>query len=217
MTVITCHQPNLIPGASVVSKIKAADEVIWLDEVTYSHGGFTNRNKLPNGDWFTIPVVSGSAGRPINRVKIGEPNRGDWRTRLISQLRDGFPPSRTLERVCTEIGRHTDRGLVGFNVALLDILLEGLGIDTRWHFQSHLDGGRAVVAVSDDRAELAPISARLAMMVAGRGGTVYLSGPSGKNYLDETPFLERGVAVSYWHHEGDNPCALQLVREEVAA
>jgi hypothetical protein len=43
------------------------------------------------------------------------------------------------------------------------------------------------------------------------GGDVYLSGPSGKKYLSEEPFHERGIAVEYWSHEGDNPCALSMI------
>jgi hypothetical protein len=68
------------------------------------------------------------------------------------------------------------------------------------------------MAVSEDREELAPISVRLAMMVAEIGGTTYLSGPSGRDYLDEAPFRERGLAVEYWSHEGPNPCAVGAIQ-----
>lgn len=215
MTVICAHQPNVLPGASVTSKIAASDGVIWLDEVQFSKGSWTNRNKTPDGEWFTVPVAD-SAFKPINRVKIGNPQTYDWRRKVTGQLREGFPASPTLERVCRIIQR-PHKSLVGLNVALLDALLDGLGIDTPWYFQSHLDGGHAVVAVSENAAELAPISNRLAMMVEEVGGSIYLSGPSGRHYLDEQPFKERGIDVDYWAHEGENPCALQLVRERAIA
>ena len=80
--------------------------------------------------------------------------------------------------------------------------------DTSWHFQSHLDGGHAVWAVGEKRYELAPISARLAIMVAELGGTTYLSGPSGRNYLDEEPFLQLGISVEYWKFDGPNDCSV---------
>jgi hypothetical protein len=107
------------------------------------------------------------------------------------------------EVVCREI-RRPYRLLIGLNLALLRLFLH----PSKWQFQSHLDGGRAEVAVSEDRTELAPISQRLALMVAEIGGTTYLSGPSGRNYLDEAPFLDRGISVRYWHHSGGNPCVL---------
>jgi WbqC-like protein len=210
MTVVTAHQPNFLPGASVVSKIAAADVVIWLDEVAYSHGGWTNRNRLPNGDWMTVPVAQGSPGLPINEVRIGTPTRGDWRANIIAGLQKQLQPSRALERVCRHIARPRQM-LSVLNLALLDVLLEELAIETPWRMQSQLDGGYVVTAVSESAAELEPISTRLAMMVAEVGGTVYLSGPSGRHYLDEEPFRARGLEVAYWSHEGENPCALQLV------
>jgi hypothetical protein len=74
-------------------------------------------------------------------------------------------------------------------------------------FQSHLDGGHAVQAVSEDRDELLSISERLAMMVAEAGGDTYLSGPSGRGYLDEQPFTRLGIHVDYWPG-GTNDCVL---------
>jgi hypothetical protein len=104
-------------------------------------------------------------------------------------------------------------------VELLDIALSALRCSPTWAFQSHLDGGHATVAVSDKRSDLSVISHRLAMMVEELGGDVYLSGPSGHNYLDETPFSERGIAVEYWRHEGPTSCILELCAdaERVAA
>lgn len=205
MTTITCHQPNHLPGISIIEKVLASDTVIWLDEVLYSPGGWTNRNRLPSGGWLTVPVVSGAGALPINRVGISEHRQ--WRQRAVKTLRQEYRGA-WLDEVCDVIERPY-RLLVGLNVALLQVVF-------RHHaplhlFQSHLDGGRAVTAVSDDRAELAPISVRLAMMVEEAGGDVYLSGPSGRGYLDERPFDQRGIRVDYWHREGPNPCCLAMM------
>jgi hypothetical protein len=216
MTVVTAHQPNFLPGASVVTKLQAADAVILLDEVQWSKNGWSNRNRLPDGRWVTVPVAHSSSFAPINRVRIGEP-KSDWRERVCHDLRTAWPGDVT-EQVCREIQRPY-RLLVGLNVALLRIALDAVFCETLWAFQSHLDGGHAVVAQSDDADELAPISERLAMMVEELGGTTYLSGPSGSNYLDEEPFVRRGIDVAYWSYDGANQCVLGMVnqRREVAA
>src|SRR4249920_304766 len=193
--VVTAHQPNTLIGANVVSKIRASDAVIWLDEVQYTKGGWTNRNKLPDGRWLTIPVERHVYGKPINRVRIGEPVK-NWRELVIHALVDAWPGEVTAQ-ICREILRPY-RLLVGLNATLLRIVLEALDIETTWAWQSHLDGGHAVVARSKDANELSVISHRLAMMTEELGGGVYLSGPSGRNYLDEAPFEERGIAVEYW-------------------
>jgi hypothetical protein len=210
--IITAHQPNTLIGLSVLSKVVASDAVIWLDEVQYTKGGWSNRNRTLTGQWLTVPVERHCSFKPLNRVRIGEPDF-DWRGKMAHRLRSTWDGD-VVDRVCAEIHRPY-RLLVGLNVALLKILLESAGSEAIWAFQSHLDGGHAVVSQSEDSVELAPISERLAMMVEELGGTTYLSGPSGRNYLDETPFTKRGLEVAYWKHEGPNPCGLDLVASPV--
>lgn len=213
--ICTFHQPNFIPGWSVMSKCLAADCIVHMDTVQFTKGGYTNRNRLPDGSWLTVPIAHGSSFAPINRVRIGKP-KGEWRHDAVAKLRQAWPGD-TTERVCREILRGYPL-LVGLNAAILQVLLRDLGYQGEQHWQSHLDEGHALVAVSEDRPQLAPISERIAQMVASLGGTVYLSGPSGYRYLDETPFSDRGITVRYWKHEGPNPCSLErLTRSLLAA
>ncbi len=204
--IVTAHQPNTLPGSSVISKCLAADTILWLDEVLFSPGGWTNRNRLRSGAWLTVPVMSGAGSLPINRVGISE--HGQWRRRAAKSLRQEYAGGDWLEEICDVIERPY-RLLVGLNMALLQIVFRGT---SPLHlFQSHLDGGRAVEAVSNDPRALAPISVRLAMMVEEAGGDVYLSGQSGRNYLDERPFAQRGIEVRYWQHHGPNPSCLAMM------
>lgn len=201
--IVTAHQPNFLPGMSVVEKVRRSDAVIWLDVVQWTKGGWTNRNRGPDGGWLTVPVAHGSTFAPINRVRIGRP-LGDWRHDISRRLCSLWP-GETTGRVCG----HIERGyplLVGLNAAILNVLLEDWQGEQHW--QSHLDDAHAAVAVSESPVVLAPISERIAEMVAAVGGTTYLSGPSGRRYLDEIPFRERDIDVAYFDWAGDNPCAL---------
>lgn len=206
--IITAHQPNFLPGKSVIDKIAVSDAVIWLDEVQYTKGGYTNRNRLPNGAWLTVPVERDTDGLPINRVRISE--HGEWRLRMTRSLEQLGGNRDAIKLLIEEINRPY-RLLVGLNLALLDIGFKVLEIDSKRVFQSHLDGGHAVAAISEDAKALLPISERLAMMVDEMGGDVYLSGPSGRKYLDEQPFLEKGIQVDYFKFEGGNPSMLELL------
>ena len=192
----------------MVEKVLAADMVVWMDTVQYTKGGFTNRNRLPDGSWLTVPLAHGYTFAPINRVRIGKP-RGDWREYAVDRLQRAWP-SETTDKVCEQISRGYPL-LVGLNAAILDILLHTLRYKGEQHWQSHLDEAHAVLAVSDEEARLAPISERIAQMVYDLGGDVYLSGPSGRHYLSERPFMELGVRVEYWQHEGPNPCTLERI------
>ncbi len=155
---------------------------------------------MPDGSWLTVPIERRTDMGPFNRVRISE--HGNWREKHAKALTQQFSIGARYANVVLR----PYRLLVGLNLACLRYMLEGA--DTEWYFQSHLDGGHAVWAVSDERFELAPISERLAMMVAEVGGSTYLSGPSGYRYLDERPFLERGLTVKYWEHTGPNLCAV---------
>jgi hypothetical protein len=203
--IVTAHQPNLLPGLSVIEKVRSADAVILLDEVQYSHDGWSNRNRMPDGSWLTVPIERGTDMAPFNRVRISE--HGNWRRRHVRTLRQHYGDA--AELFCREFERPY-RLLIGLNLACLRLILDDC--DTAWHFQSHLDGGHSIPAVLNPDDSHALISARLAMMVAELGGDTYLSGPSGFRYLDERPFAERDIAVSYWEHRGSNPCALERLK-----
>ena len=205
--IVTAHQPNYLPGQSVIDKLLVSDAIIWLDEVQYTKGGFTNRNRLPDASWLTVPVERGTDGEPINRVRIAE--HGRWREKNVRSILQHYRHATVLEDVVAEHYRPYGL-LVGLNLALLRIVLDAHK-GPPWFFQSHLDGGHAVTAVSESAEELLPISERLAMMVAEVGGDCYLSGSSGRRYLDEKPFVDRGIKIEYYDHQGPNPCILELM------
>lgn len=208
--VVTAHQPNFLPGMSVVSKIRASDVIVWLDQVQYTKGGYTNRNRLPDGQWLTVPVSKHPSFQLISRVRIGSPTAAvDWPDRLCAKMREHWA-GETVDAAC-EILMRPYGLLLGLNHALLQATIPQLASSTEWAWQSMLDAGDPVTAISEEPAELVPISDRLAMMVAELDGDVYLSGPSGRNYLDETPFRERGIEVTYWEHKGPNPCVLDVL------
>lgn len=197
--IVTAHQPNFLPGVSVVEKVLAADAVIWLDQVAYSNGGYTNRNRLPDGTWLTVPVARHPLGTPIDKILVSAACGESWRGALADKLVYAWGASAV--PFALEIMRPY-RKLVGLNAALLRLMFAVLDPTIWQHWQAHLVSG----------ARRDP-SERLAAMVAEVGGDVYLSGPSGRDYLDERPFDERGIEVRYWQHAGENPCALALLTD----
>jgi len=215
--IATGHQPNLLPGMSVIGKIASADIFICCDEFQMVRHGWVNRQRLADGTPLTVPYDHRDRYAPINRVRIG--NDARWRAKIAKTLRMEYaaaadPYIAIIERPW--------RLLVGLNVALLHRLLSDLAIRPEWVTQSHLATGRVYgPIVTDDPTELADVSKRLAAMTAEVGADVWLSGPTGKAYLDETPFHERGIEVRYfdWPEGAANPSAIERlrVRKELAA
>lgn len=200
--IVTAHQPNYLPSVSIIEKVRSSDAVIWLDQAQFSHGGWTSRNKLPDGSWLSVPVEHGIAAQAINRIRISE--HRDWRKTHCKAIKQAWGAA-TLP-FCDEI-RKPYKLLISLNLACLRLLLANS--ETQWHFQSHLDGGHALDFSLTDQMQ--PISNRLALMVAEIGGTTYLSGPSGRHYLDETPFADLGIEVQYWPG-GQHRCALSAMQ-----
>jgi hypothetical protein len=206
--IVTGHQINFLPGMSVIEKVRAADACIWMDAFQYERHGFVNRNRFTDGSWLTVPVCEHDTFAPINQVRIADPT-GRAREKIARTLEHRLGTAAA--PFATEL-RKPYKLLVGLNWQLLRTLLDALSIDTVSHFQSHLDSGHAVPVVSDDDAQLLPARERLAQMVAEIGGTVWLSGPSGRNYLDEQPFRDRGIDVKYFEYAGPNPTALEALK-----
>lgn len=203
--IVTGHQRhvNFLPGLSVIEKIQAADAVVWMDEMQYERHGFVNRNRLADGTPMTVPVAEHDSYASINRVRIGDPT-GRGREKVARTLEHKFGDAAA--PFAAEL-RRPYRLLVGLNARLLRLLLDAVGVTVEEHFQSHLGAGRYEAT-----------SNGLADMVAELGGTVWLSGPSGRRYLDERPFEERGIEVRYFEWEGEsNHSAVELVRDLVAA
>ena len=74
--------------------------------------------------------------------------------------------------------------LAEFNILGIKWLITSLGIETR-------------IVQASEFGKSSSSSALLLELVRCVGGTVYLSGPTGRKYLDETLFLEAGVKIDY--------------------
>ena len=218
--IVTAHQINFLPGCSVMEKIRTADAVILLDTMQFPHGhgeksGFTNRNRLADGAWLTIPIDHQDIFAPINRVRIADPGH-HCRRKIAKKLQREL--GAVADPYAVELLKPYPL-LVGLNYALIRLLLADLRIGVEQYFESHVDLGYSVPAWSEDESDLLPARERLAMMVEAVGGTVYLSGPSGSRYLNEEPFHARGIEVRYfnWPEGTPNPSAIETLRERRAA
>jgi hypothetical protein len=211
--IVTGHQVNFLPGVSVIEKVRAADAVIWMDCFQYRRHGFVNRNRLAVNDaWMTVPVDEHQTFAPIREVLIADPVYR-VRQKIARRLEQGLGGTAT--PFVDELLAPHER-LVSLNWALLEILLDRLGVRKRMRFQSFLEAGTPLPAdpiVGENELALMPGRERLAAMVKEIGGTVWLSGPTGDRYLNEEPFRARGIEVRYFPKMGPNPSAITLLQQ----
>ena len=180
--VITIHQPEHFPYMGYFQKMKEADLFIILDNVNYRKNYFQNRNKLLNKndveEWFTIQVEKGATSKHIKDVEVVD---GPWRKKIVKKLKQNLGVN--LEHI------YAHNKLIDINIQSIEYCREILNINTPMIYASKLD-------VGGTKSEL------LANLVKRMNGTTYISGPSGKDYLDMKYF--DGIEVKYFEPKVDN-------------
>lgn len=186
---VAIHQPNLFPWLGFFDKMAQADLFIFLDTVPFTKGGYQNRVQIkgPQGaQWLTVPVhTKGRLGQLTCAVEID--NKLAWRSnhlKTFQMLYGRAPRFGQLYPRLEPIYQPFYERLVPFNLAGIDLARQELEIATPCLLASEL-------GVSGSGSQL------LCELVAHVGGTIYLSGPSGRNYLDEALFRQRGIQVEY--------------------
>lgn len=187
---ITIHQPEHLPWTGFFHKMSLADVYVLLDTVQFEKNGWQNRNRLVdragNVFWVTVPVaMAGHSTKTIREMAID--NRQDWRRKYWGRIEQAYcrhpffgqygPPLREI------VTRPCER-LVDLNSALVGFFREALGINTHILMASEL-------GVRGKQSEL------LLDVCRALGADVYLSGPSGREYLDRALFETAGVAVEF--------------------
>jgi hypothetical protein len=187
--IVTIHQPNFAPWTGFFDKMARADVFVLLDTVPFTKGGFQNRVKIKghNGaQWLTVPVVtSGRLGQATNEVETNE--KLPWRRDHLRTLEGLYGKTPHGARVLEILGTAYESPstvLADLCVSIIERVKSEYAITTKLVRSSEL-------GASGSSSEL------LAAIVAECGGDTYLSGPSGRSYLEGSPFDERGIAVTF--------------------
>lgn len=187
-------QSNYIPWKGYFDLIAAVDEFILYDDMQYTRRDWRNRNqiKTPQGvRWLTVPVqVKGKYHQLIRETEIDGTEWADahWKT-LIQNYRRAphFEAVATwLEPIY--LGEpHTH--ISGLNRHLIEAVCQFLGIQTRitWSWDYGLPEGK---------------TERLAGLCTQAGGSVYISGPSAKDYIEPQVFEAMGVELEWFNYDG---------------
>lgn len=162
---VTIHQPEHFPYMGYFQKIKSADLFVILDNVNYRKNYFQNRNRFLNNngveEWFTVPVEKNATKKWIKDVMVN--SNIPWRKKIITKLKQNFRTD------FTEI--YNSNLLIEINLNSIKWAMKQLNLNTKIVFASELN-------VQGNKSEL------LANICKATNATTYISGPSGKDYLD---------------------------------
>ena len=183
--ILVAHQPAYAPWPGYFSRLLDGSDLVLLDHVAFSKGGWQNRNYVAGAKGgrlrLTVPVRA-PHGQPIRSVQVADPGfaRRHWRT-----LRDCYgraPHWPDWEPLLAPLYARTWCSLASLNEELTRLLLDGLGI------------GATVLRSS----EIRPAGAKTEMLadLADRTGAGVLRVGEGAHvYLDAALLASRGITV----------------------
>lgn len=187
---VTIHQPEHIPWIGYFHKMHNVDIYVFLDSVQFKKNNWQNRNILvdrnKNRFWITVPVLTkGHLSNTISDIQIDCSK--NWKHKYLSTIKQNYSKSQyftchfdSISSIITNSGEK----LVDLNISLIEYIKTVLNIGTKTVRASELK-------LTSRRSEL------LLDICKNFNATEYLSGPTGKEYLDSQLFQENEVSIIY--------------------
>lgn len=202
LTIVSIHQPAYLPWLGYFDRIKKVDIFVFLDTVQFEKGSFINRNKIKTANgyaWLTVPVKSkGYMQSTVGDILIDHSQ--DWRRKHLSKIYHAYKDSPGFEEKYQKLG---------------DLYLGGLYLNLSSMCYHHLVFWLKELGISTRVCKASDISVRLGKksdlnldICKYLGADYYLSGPFGRQYLDEESFRKEKIKVIY--HDFQHPVYPQL-------
>jgi len=167
---IAIHQPNFLPWYPFFQKIKEVDKFIILGNCQFEKNGFQNRFNL-NGKWHTMSTKKGL--NPINTKTYLNPLK-DW-----NKIKLNLPQ---YKNILDNLDECINDNLFLTNSKIIEKLTKMLGYNTEILYDYPTD---------------LKSTERLVDICLHYDATEYLSGISGKNYLDLSLFESNGIKIKF--------------------
>lgn len=187
---ISIHQPEHIPWLGFFDKMIKSEKFIILDDVQFRKNYFQNRNKIVSSSgvpkWVSVPVIKGSLKQRINE-KIIMYNGKIFPNKYISLIIECYKESRFFKQYSEnifEILLRKHEKLIDLNMELIKFFRHSFEIENQLFFSSDLE-------VTGDKSNL------IFSICKAVGASTYLSGPSGKDYLNIDTFTNAGINVEF--------------------
>jgi hypothetical protein len=184
--IVTMHQPNYLPWIGLFSKVKQTDCFIVMDTFQYTQHGVTHRNKIKTnagGAYLTIPISKKFTTAKIKDVEL--PSDRKWQEIHYQTIYQNYLKTDFFKNhldFFKELYQKDFHYLWQINIDIIRYLLKC--------FEANIE----VIMASD--LNLAPDLKHTDMIVAvlkSIGATTYLSGQSGRGYLEMEKFRQNNL------------------------
>ena len=190
---VTIHQPEHFPYMGFFQKMTKADLFIILDDVQFKKNNWQNRNRIKNkagqDEWITIPVPKKSTSQKINEVMVSDDPH--WRSKILKKFKYNFSFDAT--------PLYEPSKLIDINMNSIFWAMEKLKINKP-------------IVMASEISNQGQKTQRLINLLKEVGANTYISGPSGKNYLDMELF--GNIEVEFFEPQVKNyySCAYNILK-----
>ncbi len=187
---VTIHQPEFAPWLGFFHKVALADTLILLDDVQFRKNYFQNRNRVRTATgwtWVTVPVERSGLSTWINDVKIAWQTDPRWPHRVEATIAQAYRQSSHFEQVFEKFStllRQAGDLLVSLNISILQWMLKEFGL------------AQNIVLSSSFGIDSTGWQHILDLCLVVCADT-YVSGISGRDYLNIEAFERSGVTVEF--------------------
>jgi len=191
---VAIMQSNYFPWKGYFDIIHDVDECVFFEDARYTPQHWRNRNRIKTANgpvWLTIPVGD-SEDRLICEVELP---RNGWAVKHWRRIEAWYRRAPHFERY-RDVLREALldpkwRLLSDLNCHLIRLIAHQiLGMETKF------SDSRVLQAHSTGKQE------RVIEILHQVGGTVYVSGPAAKTFLDPQHFAQEGIALVWKDYSG---------------
>ncbi len=186
--ILTIHQPTFLPYPGFFHKLTLADTFVVLDNTQFNYDE-TNRNKIISNaaTWtrISIPIKNKHKFLPIKSVEID--NTKNWQQKNWELILSNYKETNFFHLYHEYFEKLFDRKwnyIFDINFDIIKKCIEWLDIKIEIIKESDLSiDGKSTEKLVNICKEL--------------GAQKYISGPGGKNYLDEKLFFDNKIKLEY--------------------
>lgn len=192
--IAAAHQPNYLPWIGLFSKIKQADYFLVADTFVLGDQSTFNRNKIrTNNQWayLTVPIGRKARGMPLCDIEL-PPDKSwqnvHWQTLYRNYVNTEF--FKDYQQFFRELYQRDFKYLWQLNMELILYLMRCFEIEVEVMKASE-------IGVNPDL----PTTDFIIELCARAGADIYLSGPSGRNYMSLEKFTQYNMGLKFFHLE----------------
>lgn len=187
-------QPSYLPWIGYFDQIAKSDVFVFYDDVQYDKNGWRNRNKIKTANgvqWLTVPVLLKGKDMPLIKDVLIDRDQ-NWVKKHVASIEQNYKKCKYYDPfICWNLQAYYWKWVWEPAVVIIQEILRYLDIKTEIKFSSSFKK-------SDHKIH------RLIDIVHEFGGTRFIEGAAGRDYMDEAvinQFKQEGIDVVFQDYQ----------------